>query len=102
MELPKFPEKTSWRIVVRTWKRPPGAGYFGRSFRKWTGNETGYYELDEELNLVAKYDPETNTFIKEKFAIPENVVEIEESSVLVIDDKNRRWRLPLGEMSTNN
>ena len=58
-----------------------------------------YYELDEELNLVAKSDPETNSFIKEKFAIPENVVDIEESSVLVIDDKNRRWRLPLGNNS---
>ena len=61
--------------------------------------ELGYYtdyELDEDLNLVAKDDPETNSFIKEKFAIPENVIEIEASSVLVIDDKNRRWRLPLG------
>jgi hypothetical protein len=65
-------------------------------FENGQETETGYYELDEELNLVAKSDPETNSFIKEKFAIPENVVEIEESSVLVIDDKNRRWRLPLG------
>lgn len=58
--------------------------------------ETGYYELDENLNLVAKDDPETNRFIKEKFAIPENVIEIQESSVLIVDDKGRRWRLPLG------
>jgi hypothetical protein len=61
--------------------------------------ETGYYELDEELNLVAKSDTETNNFIKEKFAIPENVVEFDESSVLVVDDKNRRWRLPVGNDS---
>ena len=60
-------------------------------------NETGYYELDKNLNLVKKDDEKTNSFIKEKFAIPENVVEIQESSVLVVDDKNRRWRLPLGE-----
>jgi hypothetical protein len=59
--------------------------------------EQGYYELDAELNLVRKNDKKTNDFIKEKFAIPQNVVEIQESSVLVIDDKNRRWRLPLGE-----
>jgi hypothetical protein len=58
--------------------------------------ETGYYELDAALNLVKKEDPETNTFIQEKFAIPENVIEIDASSVLIIDDKNRRWRLPLG------
>ncbi|MEZ5106639.1 MAG: hypothetical protein R2757_19205 [Draconibacterium sp.] len=59
-------------------------------------SETGYYELDENLNLVAKDDPETNSFIKEKFAIPENVVDIQESSVLIVDYKGRRWRLPLG------
>jgi len=65
-------------------------------FENGQQSETGYYELDAQLNLVKKDDPETNTFIKEKFAIPENVIEIEESSVLIIDDKNRRWRLPLG------
>ncbi|WP_372947276.1 hypothetical protein [Mariniphaga sp.] len=66
------------------------------TFENGKETETGYYELDAALNLVKKEDPETNTFIKEKFAIPENVIEIEESSVLIIDDKNRRWRLPLG------
>lgn len=62
------------------------------------GQETdaGYYELDEKLNLIRKEDPETQTFIKEKFAIPHHVIDIEESSVLIVDDRNRRWRLPLG------
>ena len=60
--------------------------------------ESGYYELDAQLNLVKKNDPETHAFIKEKFAIPENVIDIEESSILIIDDKNRRWRLPLGKV----
>ncbi|WP_319268474.1 hypothetical protein [uncultured Draconibacterium sp.] len=59
-------------------------------------SETGYYELDENLNLVRKDDAKTNSFIKEKFAIPENVVEFDNSSVLIIDDSGRRWRLPLG------
>jgi len=68
-------------------------------FENGLETETGYYELDENLNLVSKADPETNSFIKDKFAIPENVVEFEESSVLVIDDKNRRWRFPLGSDS---
>lgn len=66
-------------------------------FKNGQATEMGYYELDKELKLVPKNDPETNNFIKEKFAIPENVIEIEESSVLIIDDKNRRWRLPLGD-----
>jgi hypothetical protein len=59
--------------------------------------EAGYYELDGNLQLVKKDDPETNRFIREKFAIPKNVLEVDESSVLIIDDKNRRWRLPLGD-----
>jgi hypothetical protein len=65
-------------------------------FNNGMATETGYYELDEELNLEPKNDPETNSFIKEKFGIPQNVVEFEESSVLIVDEKNRRWRLPLG------
>jgi hypothetical protein len=65
-------------------------------FDKGKTTETGYYELDEKLNLVKKDDPRTNDFIKKNFAIPENVIEIDESSVLIIDDKQRRWRLPLG------
>jgi hypothetical protein len=36
-------------------------------------------------------------FINEKFAIPRQVVTVEESSVLVVDDAGRRWRLPLGD-----
>ncbi len=58
--------------------------------------ETGYYELDAHMNLLKKEDPETAAFIREKFAIPSNVVTVEASSVLVVDDKGRRWRLPLG------
>ena len=71
-------------------------GISGVNFKNGMKTETGYYELDAELNLVPREDTETNIFIKEKFAIPENVVEIEESSVLIIDDMGRRWRLPLG------
>jgi hypothetical protein len=57
---------------------------------------TGYYELDEKLNLVKKQDSETENFIREKFAVPEDILEIQESSVLIVDDKQRRWRMPLG------
>jgi hypothetical protein len=58
--------------------------------------ESGYYELDGNMHLERKEDPETMNFIREKFAVPNQVVSIEESSVLIIDDSNRRWRLPLG------
>ena len=58
--------------------------------------ESGYYELDGAMKLVRKEDDSTATFIREKFVIPSNVVTVESSSVLVVDDKGRRWRLPLG------
>lgn len=63
--------------------------------------EQGYYELDGDMNLVKKDDAETAKFIRDKFAIPQNVVSVEESSVLVVDDRGRRWRLPLGDEEFN-
>ncbi|PGH40716.1 MAG: hypothetical protein CRN43_01310 [Candidatus Nephrothrix sp. EaCA] len=59
-------------------------------------NETGYYELDSLMNLVKKDGAETANFIRTKFAIPKDVISIDESSVLIVDDKGRRWRLPKG------
>jgi hypothetical protein len=59
--------------------------------------ETGYYELDGDMNLVKKDDPETASFIREKFAIPKNAVIIDDASVLIVDDNDRRWRLPKGD-----
>ena len=56
----------------------------------------GYYELDSALRLQPKDDEAIQSFINEKFAIPEQVVTAEASSVLIVDDQERRWRLPLG------
>ena len=58
--------------------------------------ENGYYEMSDTLALVRKDDAKTAGFIREKFAIPHQVVTIDESSVLIVDDRQRRWRLPLG------
>jgi len=63
------------------------------------GKVSGYYELDETMKLVQKNDAKTQQFIAEKFAIPKNVVSIEKSSVLIVDDAERRWRLPLGDIA---
>ncbi|MCK5105434.1 MAG: hypothetical protein KAR17_21570, partial [Cyclobacteriaceae bacterium] len=68
----------------------------GVSARSADGSDAGYYELDGQMNLVKKDDSETQQFIEDKFAIPENVISVEESSVLIIDDSGRRWRLPKG------
>ncbi|ACT93085.1 hypothetical protein [Dyadobacter fermentans] len=60
-------------------------------------SDAGYYELDGDMKLSRKEDLKTKDFIKTKFRIPQQVVTIDASSVLVIDDKGRRWRLPLGD-----
>jgi hypothetical protein len=72
-------------------------GMLAMSFDGSEKSEVGYYELDAEMKLVPKDDPETAGFIREKFAIPQNVITVDESSVLVKDEQGRRWRLPLGD-----
>jgi hypothetical protein len=64
---------------------------------RYLGDEAGYYELNAEMQLEKKTDPETRKFIDERYAIPSNVITVEKSSVLIIDDKDRRWRLPMGD-----
>lgn len=71
-------------------------GMTGLQFDNGKHTETSYYELDSAMNLVQKTDTATQRFIREKFEIPSRAVTIDESSVLITDDKNRRWRLPLG------
>lgn len=72
-------------------------GMLAMNFNSVEKSEVGYYELDAQMKLVPKDDPQTADFIREKFAIPENVITIEESSVLIKDDQGRRWRLPMGD-----
>lgn len=61
-----------------------------------SSNEPAYYEIDEQMNITPSEDKQTASFIREKFAIAHDGVDIEEGSVLITDDANRRWRLPLG------
>ena len=82
----------------------------GMAATSWSGGGTinaGYYELDEKMNLLPVMDTATEQFIRERFAIPGEVVRVERSSVLITDDRGRRWRLPLGmdaftELTGNN
>lgn len=60
-------------------------------------NDNGYYELNEKMELEKKEDTAMSAFIRTKFAIPQQPVTIDAASVLVVDDKGRRWRLPLGQ-----
>lgn len=58
--------------------------------------ETGYYEMGERLTLTRKDDIRAADYIRTSFAIPQQTVTIDRSSVLIVDDQGRKWRLPLG------
>ena len=66
-----------------------------------TADGQSYYELDAAMNLSPRQDPEMSQYIAEKFAIPHDVVEVDAGSVLIVDTKGRRWRLPLGNDAYN-
>jgi len=76
-------------------------GLVAKTYKDGQATDLGYYEMDDKFQLVKVEDPTTQQFINENFEIPTNVFEVDEASVLVIDDKGRRWRLPKGnEMFT--
>ncbi len=56
--------------------------------------DAGYYELDATLQLRAVNDPAAHAYVKNKVAIPRDVVSVDAASVLIVDDRGRRWRLP--------
>lgn len=72
-------------------------GILANTSAKNNSVETGYYEMDEEMKITAKDDPETATFIREKMAIPSHVINIEKGAVVITDHLKRRWKLPVGD-----
>jgi hypothetical protein len=56
-----------------------------------------YYEIDGNMSFVAKDDSEMADYIRDQFEIPKDVVDVEDGSILIVDARNRRWRLPLGD-----
>ena len=57
-------------------------------------SDAGYYEMDADLKLKRIEDAKAEQFVKTKVAIPKHVITLDEASVLVVDDRGRRWRLP--------
>jgi len=70
--------------------RPRGENKRTLSF----ATDAGYYELDADLQLRRVEDPAAHAWVKNKVAIPRDVITLDEASVLIVDDRGRRWRLP--------
>lgn len=59
--------------------------------------DIGYYELDATLSLNKVDDPKAHRWLKERVAIPRDILDVDEASVLYVDDEGKRWRLPKGD-----
>ncbi|MDR1962892.1 MAG: hypothetical protein LBQ50_03840 [Planctomycetaceae bacterium] len=60
-------------------------------------NELGVYDLDGDLKLNKQDDPNGLAWTKSHAEIPVGVLQYDEASVLLIDEKGR-WRLPKGDL----
>ncbi len=58
------------------------------------------YDLDGDLNLKHTDDPAGLAWTKEKAAIPQNVISEDAASLIYVDEKNQRWRLPKGNSAS--
>jgi len=61
------------------------------------GGELGVYDLDGELKLQKVDDPAGLQWTKTNSVIPAGVLDTDEASVLLVDEKGR-WRLPKGDV----
>lgn len=59
----------------------------------------GYYETGADLALKRVEDAKAKAFVETAVAIPKNVITLDAASVLVVDDRGRRWRLPRASKS---
>ncbi len=94
---PVTDSKTSAGLLWGLGKNRRKLGVLAGEVNDQAFTESGYYELDSLMNLVKVDDPESASFIREKFVIPQNVITIDDASVLITDDLGRRWRLPKGD-----
>jgi len=60
------------------------------------GKEIGCYQMSADMKLTRIDDPNIFASTKKQTALPKNVFQVDTSSALIVDEKGRRWRFPLG------
>lgn len=55
---------------------------------------SGYYELNAQLELVRVDDAVADSYNRKAAIVPTGVISADAASVLVVDDRGKRWRLP--------
>lgn len=74
-------------------------GVLAQHIENGVPKKTGYYELTAKMELVKKSNDSIEQKISQHMAIYKDAVAIDKASILVVDDKGRRWRLPFGNDS---
>lgn len=59
-------------------------------------DSTAHYELNQQMHLTKITSDAYTRDISQSLEVPTKAISIESSSVLVVDDSDRRWRLPKG------
>jgi hypothetical protein len=60
------------------------------------GKEIGTYHISADMKLTRVDDPDLFATTQKETALPKNVFSVDASSALIIDEKGRRWRFPIG------
>ena len=77
-------------------------------FAAWTidsdgrSSEAGYYEMDQDLNLIRVENPDLHSEVKQKAEIETSEFHVDEASVIIYDHWGNRFRLPKGDSTFNN
>lgn len=62
-----------------------------------SAGDVGPYELDAELKLRRIDDSAAVAWMQKNVAVPRDVISVDETSVLFVDEQGKRWRLPKGD-----
>lgn len=93
-------EATTGGLLYALGKNARTLGMISYDFNGTTPTENGYYQLDANMNLVKAENDSVANIIKTKFQTPKDVISVDGASVLIVDDYNRRWRLPLSPQNS--
>ncbi len=69
----------------------------GAKTLRFHAGDLGCYDLDGSLKLVKVADPQATVEMTKQAAIPASKLTADAASVLYVDAKQRRWRLPKGD-----
>ena len=69
----------------------------GAKTLRFHAGDLGCYDLDGNLKLVKSSDPKATEEMTKQAKIPASKLTVDAASVLYVDSKNRRWRLPKGD-----